>query len=194
MITINWQYREKIHRCNRAIPYLTFSLIATVTHRPTTLLPDWADLLLIAPLSANTLAKISNGFCDDTLSCVIRAWDYGHGVRPGKPLLLTPAMNTAMWEHPLTQSQLRTIQGFWNRSRQVSSSSPIKQAASSPSPACNTNDEEITIKKINIVQIISPQVKKLACGEIGNGALASVDEVLKVCQSYKQTNKKSPRS
>jgi phosphopantothenoylcysteine synthetase/decarboxylase len=78
-------------------------------------LRDWADLLLIAPLSAHTLAKLATGLSDDTLSCVVRAWDFGHGVRPGKPLLLAPAMNTAMWQHPLTQPQLETIQGFWKK-------------------------------------------------------------------------------
>ena len=126
---------------------------------------DWADFLLVAPLSAHTLAKISHGFCDDTLSCVIRAWDYGHGARPGKPLLLAPAMNTAMWEHPLTQSQLSTIQGFWN-----TTSHATRHLNN------NSNNDDQT----NAVKIIAPQVKTLACGEIGNGALASVDEILRV--------------
>jgi phosphopantothenoylcysteine synthetase/decarboxylase len=119
---------------------------------------DWADILLVAPLSAHTLAKIANGFCDDTVSCVIRAWDFGHGQRPGKPLLLAPAMNTAMWEHPLTKTQLSTIQDF---SRQKTDSS---------------NDSKV--RDTNCVHIIAPQVKTLACGEIGNGALASVDNIL----------------
>lgn len=117
-------------------------------------LRDWADLLLIAPISAHTLAKLANGLCDDTLSCVVRAWDFGHGMRPGKPLLLAPAMNTAMWQHPLTQPQLRTIKGFWNTSRYLK----------------------------NGIAIIEPQEKKLACGEIGNGALASVDNIVSSCQ------------
>lgn len=112
----------------------------------------------MAPLSAHTLAKIANGFCDDTVSCVIRAWDFGHGQRPGKPLLLAPAMNTAMWEHPLTKTQLSTIQDF---SRQKTDSS---------------NDSKV--RDTNCVHIIAPQVKTLACGEIGNGALASVDNIL----------------
>ena len=116
---------------------------------------DWADVLLLAPLSAHTLAKISQGFCDDTVSCVARAWDFGYGPRRGKPLLLAPAMNTAMWEHPLTQNQLKTVQGFWNASGNVDDASNNK------------------------VKIIAPQIKTLACGEIGNGALASVDDILK---------------
>jgi flavoprotein len=36
----------------------------------------WADVLVIAPLSANSLAKISTGLCDNLVTCVARAWDY----------------------------------------------------------------------------------------------------------------------
>ena len=58
------------------------------------------DVLVIAPLSANTLAKISHGLCDNLVTCVVRAWNYD------KPLILAPAMNTKMWENPLTRPQL----------------------------------------------------------------------------------------
>jgi phosphopantothenoylcysteine decarboxylase len=119
-------------------------------------LRDWADALLIAPLSAHSLSKIAQGLCDDTLSCVARAWDYGHGSRPGKPLLLAPAMNTAMWQHPLTQPQLATIQSFWNADH------PLHDGPQTQG-----------------VRIIPPQVKTLACGEIGNGAMASVEDIIK---------------
>jgi len=63
-------------------------------------LRKWADVMVIAPLSANTLAKISNGLCDNLLTCIVRAWDFH------RPLLLAPAMNTLMWEHPFTSKQL----------------------------------------------------------------------------------------
>ncbi|KAM9375116.1 LOW QUALITY PROTEIN: phosphopantothenoylcysteine decarboxylase [Phaethornis superciliosus] len=66
----------------------------------------WADLMLVAPLDANTLAKLANGICDNLLTCVIRAWDLR------KPLLFCPAMNTAMWEHPLTAQQVEQLKGF----------------------------------------------------------------------------------
>lgn len=59
-------------------------------------LRNWADLLLIAPLDANTMAKLANGLCDNLLTCVVRAWDVS------KPLFYAPAMNTFMYEHPLT--------------------------------------------------------------------------------------------
>jgi phosphopantothenoylcysteine decarboxylase len=64
-------------------------------------LRKWADLLLIAPLDANTLAKIANGICDNLVTCVCRAWDIGK-----RPWLVAPAMNTLMWNHPFTSKQL----------------------------------------------------------------------------------------
>ncbi|KAK9249226.1 flavoprotein [Lipomyces tetrasporus] len=64
----------------------------------------WAHLLLVAPLSANTLAKIANGLCDNLLTSVIRAWN------PAVPILLAPAMNTYMYTNPLTKRHLQIIQ------------------------------------------------------------------------------------
>jgi phosphopantothenoylcysteine decarboxylase len=63
----------------------------------------WADLLLMAPLDANTLAKLANGLADNCLTCVWRAWD------PARPVVLAPAMNTFMWEHPATVRHLRQL-------------------------------------------------------------------------------------
>ncbi|XP_024859501.1 phosphopantothenoylcysteine decarboxylase isoform X2 [Kryptolebias marmoratus] len=61
----------------------------------------WADLLIVAPLDANTLGKIASGICDNLLTCVVRAWDVS------RPLLFCPAMNTAMWQHPITAQQVK---------------------------------------------------------------------------------------
>ncbi|NP_001297817.1 phosphopantothenoylcysteine decarboxylase [Esox lucius] len=66
----------------------------------------WADLLVIAPLDANTLGKIASGICDNLLARVVRAWD------PSRPLLFCPAMNTAMWNHPITSRQVDTLKEF----------------------------------------------------------------------------------
>src|SRR5262245_59828401 len=63
----------------------------------------WADIFVIAPLDANTLAKLAGGLCDNCLTCVWRAWDRG------RPVILAPAMNTLMWEHPLTLRHLRQL-------------------------------------------------------------------------------------
>lgn len=75
-------------------------------------LREWADLLLIAPLSANTLAKMANGLCDNLLTSVARAWSRD------KPLVVAPAMNTVMWEHPATEQHLDQLQ-VWFRFRAV---------------------------------------------------------------------------
>jgi phosphopantothenoylcysteine decarboxylase len=66
-------------------------------------LRKWADLYLIAPLDANTLAKLSNGQCDNLVTCVARAWDFS------KPIVICPAMNTFMYEHKLTRKQLNML-------------------------------------------------------------------------------------
>jgi len=60
----------------------------------------WCDVFLLAPLTANTLAKIANGLCDNLLTSTIRALG-------DKPLILAPAMNTAMWENPLSARHIR---------------------------------------------------------------------------------------
>ncbi|GAB4857992.1 hypothetical protein Ancab_015896 [Ancistrocladus abbreviatus] len=61
---------------------------------------SWADMMVIAPLSANTLGKIAGGLCDNLLTCVVRAWD------KSKPLFVAPAMNPLMWNNPFTEKQL----------------------------------------------------------------------------------------
>jgi len=71
----------------------------------------WADLFVIAPLDANTLAKLANGLCDNCLTCVWRAWDLA------KPVVLAPAMNTLMWEHPFTRRHLKSIAADWRCGR-----------------------------------------------------------------------------
>jgi phosphopantothenoylcysteine decarboxylase len=62
-------------------------------------LRKWADIILISPLDANTLAKLSIGMADNLLTSICRAWEINN---PKKKFIVAPAMNTAMWEHPLT--------------------------------------------------------------------------------------------
>ncbi len=65
-------------------------------------LARWADYLLIAPASANTLAKLANGLADDLLSTLYLAADC--------PVFVAPAMNQAMWQKPVTQDNLTRLQ------------------------------------------------------------------------------------
>lgn len=65
-----------------------------------------AELMVIAPATANTIAKLACGICDDTVSTVATALP--RSPHP-TPVLLAPAMNTMMWEHPITQRNLRTL-------------------------------------------------------------------------------------
>lgn len=63
----------------------------------------WADVACIAPLTASTLARIATGLADDALTTVWLA------LPPRVPRVLCPAMNTAMWEAPVVQRNLRWI-------------------------------------------------------------------------------------
>lgn len=62
-----------------------------------------ADLVIVAPATANLLAKMAHGIADDLLTTCLLA------VPPATPLLIAPAMNTVMWEHPATQANLQTL-------------------------------------------------------------------------------------
>lgn len=62
--------------------------------------------LVIAPCSANTLGKLANGLCDNLLTTVARAWDLN------RPIIVAPAMNTRMWEHPATEMHLEALRDF----------------------------------------------------------------------------------
>ena len=114
----------------------------------------WADILVIAPCSANTLAKLANGLCDDLLSCIVRAWDFKD---PNKRLIIAPAMNTMMWESPFTQKHLETLVELGG----------------------GTMDDQ------KRVQIIGPVEKTLACGDVGNGAMASPTDIARLVAKYR---------
>jgi phosphopantothenoylcysteine decarboxylase/phosphopantothenate--cysteine ligase len=64
-------------------------------------LADKADILIIAPATANIIAKIASGLADDLLSTVALATT--------APLLIAPAMNTKMWENPITQDNVKKL-------------------------------------------------------------------------------------
>jgi len=67
-------------------------------------LSRWSDLILVAPATANTISKLSNGSSDDLASTVMLASD--------KDIFLVPAMNVRMWEHPSTKENLKKLKNF----------------------------------------------------------------------------------
>jgi len=70
-------------------------------------LVDWADVVVVAPATANILGKIANGICDDMLSTTLCAcWP----LVESSAVLLAPAMNTNMWANPAVQRNVKTLQ------------------------------------------------------------------------------------
>ena len=67
-------------------------------------LSRWSDLILIAPVTANTIAKLSYGMADDLASTLVLASD--------KKIFLAPAMNVRMWEHPSNKENLNKLKNF----------------------------------------------------------------------------------
>jgi phosphopantothenoylcysteine decarboxylase len=147
-----WPGREEGRRYRREDPVLHIEL------------RRWADVLVIAPLDANTLAKLAAGLADNCLTCVWRAWD------PARPVVLAPAMNTLMWQHPLTARHLRQL------------------LAEEPEPPPG-GEPDIILEWINRTQkklrIVSPQSKRLACGDVGIGAMAEVGDIVRVVEGAK---------
>ena len=70
------------------------------------MLGRWADVMIIAPLSCNTLSKMANGLCDNLLMAVY--------LSATCPVLVAPAMDEDMWHHPSTQANLEKIKIFGN--------------------------------------------------------------------------------
>ena len=67
-------------------------------------LSRWADVILVAPATANTISKLSHGSSDNLASTIILA--------SNKDIFLTPAMNVRMWEHPSTQENLNKLKSY----------------------------------------------------------------------------------
>ncbi|GAB1742626.1 hypothetical protein NU219Hw_g8164t1 [Hortaea werneckii] len=112
----------------------------------------WADLMVIAPLSANGLAKMAQGLADNLVMSVVRAWDATGMLDPARPgvpfpydgkkgIMVAPAMNTAMWHHPLTAEHMRRLSSDW------------------------------AIGNGGWVEMLDPIQKEIACGDTGAGGM-----------------------
>lgn len=109
----------------------------------------WAHVLLVAPLSANTMAKMVNGISDGLLLSVIRAWDTTGMIDiMKKRIFVAPAMNTAMWRHPITMKQIKVLEQDWGEGE----------------------DGWITV--------LRPMQKELACGDTGDGAMLDWNKIV----------------
>ncbi len=104
------------------------------------MLSKGASLILIAPATANTIAKIASGFADNLLTSVVLASDC--------PVLIAPAMNVKMFENPITKQ----------------------------------NIEKLSL--LNRFSFIMPEVGELACGDVGAGRLADVQDIFDASMQY----------
>ncbi len=71
------------------------------------MLGRWADAMLVAPLSCNTLAKMANGLCDNLLLATY--------LSATCPVVAAPAMDEDMWHHPSTKANLVKLESFGNQ-------------------------------------------------------------------------------
>ena len=114
MIKKNWEVSVVMTQAaTRFVGELTFRALTcrpvvldlfqeTETWRPTHIsMADWADVLVIAPCTANVMAKLAHGLADDALTAVALAC--------AVPLVVAPAMNEKMWNHPATRENLRLL-------------------------------------------------------------------------------------
>ncbi len=137
----------------------------------------WSHLMVIAPLSANMLAKIVGGLADGLLASVVRAWDttgsidavnVAAGMVPGaapapKRIVVAPSMNTAMWRQPITARQIRVLEEEWG-------------VGDGEQQGKGKDSQEAWF------EVLRPQKKELACGDYGDGAMREWKEIVKVIE------------
>ena len=116
----------------------------------------WADILVIAPLSANSMAKMTAGVADSLLLSLVRAWDTTGEIEGSrkKRIILAPGMNTAMWRHPVTKKQLQVLEEDW----------------------------AVDAEHDGWIELLRPVEKTLACGDVGDGAMREWSEIVSVIE------------
>jgi phosphopantothenoylcysteine decarboxylase len=129
----------------------------------------WADLFVVAPLDANTLGKFANGLCDNFLTCVFRAWDFS------RPVVLAPAMNTLMWQSPVTLRHLRQLLADFGGPGAATDASASLTLDNAP---------DVFARHAPKMILIPPQSKRLACGDVGVGAMAEVVTIAEAVRDW----------
>lgn len=132
--------------------------------------------MVIAPLSADMMARIVGGLADGLLSSVVRAWDTtglidpvnspssGANTTPKKKrIVMAMAMNTAMWRQPVTGRQIRVLEEEWGV------------------PTVGKDGTERGSEE-GWVEVLRPQEKELACGDVGDGAMRDWREIVGVIE------------
>ena len=116
----------------------------------------WGDILVIAPLSANSMAKMTYGFADNLLLSVVRAWDTTGEIEGSKKkrIVVACAMNTAMWKHPVTAKQIKVLKEEWG----------------------------VGEKGDGWIEVLNPVEKKLACGDSGDGGMREWNDIVSVIE------------
>ena len=116
----------------------------------------WADILVIAPLSANSMAKMTAGVADSLMLSLVRAWDTTGEIEGSgkKRIILAPGMNTAMWRHPVTKKQLQVLEEDW----------------------------AVDAEHDGWIELLRPVEKTLACGDVGDGAMREWSEIVSVIE------------
>lgn len=147
-----WPGRDEGRRWQRGEPVLHIEL------------RRWADVLVVAPLDANTLAKFANGLADNCLTCVWRAWE------PTRPVVLAPAMNTLMWQHPATARHLRQL------SSDTGSTPPDGLGPEAVLDWINGQTPRL--------RVMMPVSKTLACNDEGMGAMAELADIVAVVRTF----------
>lgn len=127
-------------------------------------LRNWAEILIVAPMDAHTLGKFALGLCDNLLTCLLRAWDFS------RPIVLAPAMNTLMWRNPVTVRQFRRL---------------LEDHGDGVDPGPWSLDDvaEVFAAHAPRIVVIPPQSKRLACGDVGLGAMA---ELVSIAESVRR--------
>lgn len=148
-------------------------------------LKDWADILVIAPLSANTMAKMANGLCDNLLTSIYRAWPMD------KPIIVAPAMNTDMWNHPITREQLVTLTDRHFSSRYLTKEEKKFNPITHQRDNLKTNIFTRVVKELSedILEfrrfhVMEPMEAELACGTTGKGAMAPYRRIAEVVKEF----------
>jgi len=130
-------------------------------------LADWADLVLVAPATANLLAKMANGLADELVSAVLLA--------TRAPILIAPSMNVNMWGHPATQANLATL-----RSRGVAIVGPDAGELACGWEGLGRMSDPAVIAEAAAAQGIAPTLEGLRVLVTAGGTAEPIDAVRSV--------------